>query len=307
MDLIFTKLFWDMGTGSFEVLFKDLVQMEPRSLTLTREVLKEREHLEATVKGLQPQIKNKLAQIDTLKQERRELKKHEGDINSNKEFTYTVTEQRQILVPLKPGEIITTCMSCHATCHYPCKIPNKDDKKECAVMDANGKCTVCPGQCSWNVHDNTAYYYDIEEVKVEKTHDAQKATYEAAIEGKSVMQSIIDKREKELNALNIIVNGMINEVRLTLRRLNEIALKPNPLTQVEYVDILIQTERQDAKTGFQERIAALYEIREKAKLISEEALEEHSRGGGTLKSTAGGLGGLFGVYDWRSIWKNLFT
>ena len=288
-NIEFNKQFWVMGAKGFERFFRDLLPMEPRSLFLTREVLKEREHLEATVKGLQPQIKLRLGQIDTLQQERKVLEDHEVEINKNKDFKYTVTQQQEILVLLKPGEIVTHCNSCHKTCHYPCALPNKDQKKYCSAMDNNGNCTVCIGRCCWQLHDNTNYRHDIEVVTVEKIYDHQKGLYEAALAKKSVMQCLIDTKEKQLRDLNEVVYGMIDEMRTTLQRLKEIALKPNPLTQVQYIDLLIETEKQEAKPGFQERIKALNDIRERAELMSDESIDKNRKQ----------------IFDWRKILKML--
>ena len=241
-DSTFNMQFWAMGEKSFSLFFKELVAMEARSLNLTREVLKERERLEAVVRGLQPQIINGLAKIDVLKQECEVLESHEGEINDNKNFRYKVIEQKQIQVPLKPGELITNCQHCHTTCHFPCGIANDADKRGCAAMNASGNCTVCPKQCSWQLHHNTPYRYDIVEEEVEKTYENLKAKYENAVKGKTRVESMIASMESEMQQLNDIVYGMIEEAHTSLDRLKQIALKPNPMTEVEYIDLLIESE-----------------------------------------------------------------
>ena len=40
---------------------------------------------------------------------------------------------------------------------------------------------------------------------------------------------------------------MSREAKEIMQRLDEIALKPNPLSEVEYIDLLIESERQEAK------------------------------------------------------------
>ena len=49
-----------MGTKGFVTLFNELVAMEPRSLHLTREVLKQRDRLEASVRGVNHTFKKDL-------------------------------------------------------------------------------------------------------------------------------------------------------------------------------------------------------------------------------------------------------
>ena len=52
----FDKFFWNMGFTSFKNFFQTFQTTKPVSLTLTKEVLKERQHLEAAIQGIQPQI-----------------------------------------------------------------------------------------------------------------------------------------------------------------------------------------------------------------------------------------------------------
>ena len=48
--------------------------------------------------------------------------------------------------------------------------------------------------------------------------------------------------------------------------MRQIALKPNPLTRVDYLDLLIESEKQDAKCGWQDRVKKLEEFRRDAEL-----------------------------------------
>ena len=52
----FEKLFWDFGNYSFKKFFKKFQETKPVSLTLTKEVLTERQRLETALQGIQPQI-----------------------------------------------------------------------------------------------------------------------------------------------------------------------------------------------------------------------------------------------------------
>lgn len=227
-----------------------------------------------------PLIQKGLARIDKLKQEQETLKRYNDEIKRNENFKYTVIELRQIQVPLKPGEAVTNCLLCHTTCHFPCTcgIASDADKRRCAVMDASGNCNVCPQKCSWQSHISTPYHYKIEEVKVEKTYDALKAKYESALQRKSVVETVITGIEKEMQQLNDDVYNMIEEARLCLLRLQEIALKPNPTTEVECIDLLIKSEKQEETPGFMERVKALEEVRKQAVLLSKVAKIDTKRG-----------------------------
>ncbi len=53
-----------------------------------------------------------------------------------------------------------------------------------------------------------------------------------------------------------------------MERLQEIALKPNPLSTPDYIDLMIESKKQEAKPGFQDRIQSLMDVRKKAEIIS---------------------------------------
>ena len=97
----FDRMFWEMGTKSFDEFFQQFSNAQAQSLQLSREVIQEREILEVIIQGLQPQIQFGLSKIDELRQEREMLKIYEVDILTNKDFTYRieVTKQRKIDIP----------------------------------------------------------------------------------------------------------------------------------------------------------------------------------------------------------------
>ena len=66
---------------------------------------------------------------------------------------------------------------------------------------------------------------------------------------------------------------IVRKVKENINRLGEIALRPNPLTTTNYVDMLIETEKQTAKEGFEKRIKHLEEIRQQAVLIEQISTE----------------------------------
>lgn len=267
-DLSFEKMFWEMGLASFAKFFTQLRLMEPRSLSLTKEVLEEREQLEAIVESLQPQIKGILSKIDTLKQEQRIMEQHEADIKGNKNFFYTVTEPRIIHHDLTgKGIHVTNCLKCNFTCHKRCKIPKDEDKRHCVAME-DGYCKMCPQKCFWEEHRNTPQWFEIKEVTVKKTYEELKKRYEDAMTGKATKEKIVSMIRSEIIDRYREVFRMIRIAKKILQRLDEIALRPNPLSEVEYIDMLIQAEQQQHEEGFMGRIECLRTVRQQAELLS---------------------------------------
>ena len=58
------------------------------------------------------------------------------------------------------------------------------------------------------------------------------------------------------------------KVQQSLRRLDEIALKPNPLTRTEYLELLIESEKNEAKPGWKKRVEYYEEAKRQAEILS---------------------------------------
>ncbi len=91
-DSQFNSMFWDMGYASFGSFFDHFSRAEPRSLDLTREVLKEREQLETLIPGLQEQVRVGLTQFDAIQQDEKALKAAKVEERRNREFQIEITE-----------------------------------------------------------------------------------------------------------------------------------------------------------------------------------------------------------------------
>ena len=263
----FDKLFWKMGIKSFQVALNKLQVVEPKSLQLTREVLKEREHLEVIMQGLREKIQIALGKISELQQEQEEMKRHEAAIKDNKNFTYTVNVVKMEKIKLDPGTYVTNCLNCNVTCHYPCGISRDQDKRGCAAMAPNGNCVKCQRNCIWSDHVHHAYRIEMKMVPEKRTYENLKLRYHEAKSGMSASENIVKKMEKELCVLHHAVRGMVKEAQKVINRLKEIALKPDPLSEVDYIDILIEAEKHEGAPGWQQRMKCLQKVRQDAQLL----------------------------------------
>ncbi|XP_043910027.1 uncharacterized protein LOC122787397 [Protopterus annectens] len=274
-DENFDSMFWRMGMSSMKNFFSSLNRLESCSLLLTKEVLKERKQLEAAVEGLQPQIQAGLVKVEELRKTQQILEQHEAEIEAHKDFEFEV----EIIVPrqkdiTKTGNYITNCQKCHFTCHYPCRIPNDDGKSECNAMDHSGKCKVCPGKCIWNVHFNQKYGWEYVSQTEKRTAQEIKAKYEKANGGKLSAQQLFQNLEDEFLEVQDKVLELIEKSSACIKRLEEIALKLNPLSTPEYIDLLIATEKEERKPGFMTRIESLNQVKEQAVLMTKVANKE---------------------------------
>ncbi|KAG7217351.1 hypothetical protein INR49_021628, partial [Caranx melampygus] len=198
----FDHMFWKMGKVSMKTFFTHLSNMEPQSLTLTKEVLQERQQLEATIEGLQPIIRKGLSNMEEINMTKAALKNHETHMEENKDFEYETVDESIIKIDLQPRTYVTNCLTCNSTCHFPCGIPKDEDKRG----------------------------IDTQRVTVKKTYQELKKKYEEALGEKMNKEKIMRQLEVEYEQVQKKVIEMMGTSIKCLKRLKEIALCPDPLS-----------------------------------------------------------------------------
>ena len=270
----FDAMFWKMGFISFKKFFNAFVKKETVSLCLTKEVLRERKQLEVTVQELQKQINAGVSKLGELRQEEIVLQQREAEIATNKDFTYKVKVTKQRKVMLDRGVYVTNCLQCNYTCHPRCAFADDRDKYKCSAMDNGGeisaKCRICPGNCGWKQHVNNQYYFELYDDFETRTSKDLQTRFHSALEGKNKVQAMMKNMDNFLKRVEACVMGMVKDVQRSMEHLDKIALRPNPLTQTEHLELLIQSEKQQAKPGHQQRIQ-FYEHAKQQALIMKEA------------------------------------
>ncbi len=263
----FDAMFWEMGMMSFQGFFNDFGKAEHRSLQLTREVLEEREQLENVLKQLQPQIHTGLTKMDELQRVVVMLERNKSLIEQNKDFVFRVQVTKQRKINTTPGLYTTNCLNCNFTCHDNCIYANDSDKKSCCAMNPDGDCGICPGKCIWSKHVNNPYIFELYTEEEVRTSGELKDRYDTAVEGESRAETMIGNIKHDVTTLEFIVLDLVNAARKRLMRLDEIALKPNPLSEVDYVDLLIKSEEQQGKRGWSDRVSSYKILRKRASLM----------------------------------------
>lgn len=88
---------------------------------------------------------------------------------------------------------------------------------------------------------------------------------ELAISSKSQTECTIKQPTEDIKRVETEVNTMKNQIQQILCRLDEIALKPSPLMQWQYLERLIETEKREANPGWMQRV----QYYEEAKRLAE--------------------------------------
>ena len=235
------------------------------------EVLKEQKLLEATVKAIRQQIIAGCAKSNELRQEEIVLQQREAEIATNKDFTYTVHIEKQKKIDLPTGQYVTNCLTCNFTCHDNCSYADDKDKYLCLAMDdggqSNAHCTECPNKCFWQQHVNNPYRFELYMDTEERTSEELHEKYKTALQGKHKAENMVQQIDYSLQTVENGIIFKVEELQRVLQRLDKIALKQSPLTEVQHLNLLIENEKQQAKPGFQQRIQFYEHAKKEAEIL----------------------------------------
>ena len=107
---------------------------------------------------------------------------------------------------------------------------------------------------------NGAYRYET----VEKEYDEIRERFNAAVVGQSRVEPVIKQVEEHFNNINRIVLNFVAEIQRGLKKLSNIALRKDPLQQVDYLHLLIESEKSQERPGWQDRVKSLQKARDEA-------------------------------------------
>lgn len=264
-DISLSQMFWETGTKSFEKFFEHINSLETKSLRQTKDVLKQREELKSIVNCIQPHITAGLSQLLELRKEKTILEKYKSEIKENENFQYTAMENVQKKVGVQPGCHVTNCSICNVTCHGNCHVSDDDKKRACCVMDEKtGLCKVCPLMCSWDKHKSSEYHITYVTFPVTVTYAERKKKFEAAQDKKLTLEQYIEELNDNTRALYEQIKTMMTEMKKCLSDLNEKALQNNPMSEVDYIDLLIETEIRENQPGALMRIKMLKNMKKRS-------------------------------------------
>ena len=251
--------------------FKKKLQSLPRkSLMLSRKVLDERKFLEDKVTILTQKLRVGLNKIEEIKGIIKMVCDLKGDLNDSKNFTKIIKVPSVKKIAKEPNYYATTCLICTKTCHSTCCIADDDKKKGCAAMNNNGYCEYCPGKCRWDSHKNRDYILeDVMEDKTVTLEELKKRYYDSKNE-LSVKKQLFQGAKEELVNLNLECLDTQEKITNSINILHKIALNKSVFESAEeHIDLLIEVEMSEHKTGWQERIRGLNVLKNEKRMLRE--------------------------------------
>ena len=261
--------FWNLGRTNFWNFFARLNLVEPKSLRLTKKVLLERAELEDALTNIQDSIMLGINELEKLNKEKEVLKKYEQDMDSKKDIEYQVNEQFTEIADVPDGFTAVNCKTCNVTClktRYPWKDSNLED---CWLFrDVSGKaaskgCHKCPSECKWNSHKCEEKYYVIKIRKITKTVGELQESYKDVEGRKMTAEQIIKEWQDRIAEVGDETVRLVEKARRCIERLYKIALKPDPPSTDEYIDLMIEAEKAKPGDELAKRIQALMQLKER--------------------------------------------
>lgn len=257
---------WKMGMKSIQkFLLHFLPGLASKDLSLTKKVLSERHTLEVVLDGLVQKIEEVMFKQHELKETERNLNQHKTDIESNKYFKFEVTETVKKKIDSE-SECSTNCRECSSTCHRDCIVYFDSLVYFCEVFNVKGTCRVC-GHKSSTHFSEMSYWKTVVDKKM-KSYVEVKEKYEKEEKMALTPAKVLIKLKDDIKKAEEEALKLIQKVAKILKRLQEIALKPNPMSAVDYIQLLIEKEKREGKSGFMERIKMLEEAVKKFGILS---------------------------------------
>ncbi|XP_016117992.1 uncharacterized protein [Sinocyclocheilus grahami] len=259
------EIVWTSTFKQMKAFFKALGTTESKDLTLTKNVLTERECLEKVMADLSSQITAGLSTLSVIKTFKQCLENESEILKHNKDFEKEVDVMKANRIPVECFTL--NCNTCIFTCHSNCFLPAEDPVSTCAVMNDAGYCVVCPQACHHTAHVREKVMWTYEIKKEKKTIEELKENFMKA-QGKFMdTKQTLDALEEEFSVFEDKLKQMIKMSSDCLRQLDKIALKPKSFSTAEYLEILIKTEKAEKHPGFEDRIVGLEKIKKETLLL----------------------------------------
>ena len=244
---------------------------------LFQAVLNERSELEDALNSIEENVMIGVVELEKLKKEQEVLKHYQDDIDKNKDYTYDVTEQYVELEELDKEYTEINCKTCNVTC-LKTKYPwNDATLKECWLFrdragygDPKG-CNKCPAECEYNNHHCQSTWYAIKFRQVTRTVEELKRNYEEAQGKKMTAEQIIEECAERIEEVKEETRNFVRKAKMCMERLDQIALKPEPLSTDDYIELMIEAEKRKSGAELEKRIGTLVALKKERNLQSKRA------------------------------------
>ena len=262
------EMFYDLGTKQFEIIFEELSKVQSKSIKLSLETLNERENITTWLFDIGQKVKLAMNCINESHKTYKYLQANKDKADANKDFKIPDTVVERQNEPVPNGKYTTYCVICVHTCHKNCSIPDDNQKMRCSAM-RDGRCKICKNKCKWDEHKNHPYIIKYVTKTVYRTKKEMAEKYNMAKAESAKCEDIMKELMEDINDTEQDIIYDVREMRKSVNRLREIALNKKVLTDDEYFDTLIASEKEERKQGWEDRVKQLESMKKDNKLLKD--------------------------------------
>lgn len=263
-----SKFFWKLGISNVKRFFDIILEKNllPLSLTMSKQVMENREWLFANVQSSKDRINQAFRLLENSNKLLEAIKQNEKQLNENGKFTYECEEERTRDIPLPNA--YQYCGNCGCLCCQICVWPAGKELSQCSYFNGGRGCPKCPGNCKREAHLRADKIKEKYTVKVTKVYEAKKNLFEQSQKGLSASEAALDQEIDKMSKLGKSILKDMESIKNSLMELDKIALKPRIFTNEEYFKQMIEYEETEKNPGYENRVKGLKMMQEHAKQIN---------------------------------------
>lgn len=264
-DQSLSQFYWNMGLRTCEQFFEYLKKMKPTDLRLTNDLLEIRSLHNDLSLFIQKRVIEYATSVCLLEEQMQQFQHINRENSFNNDFE--VKENKDVIHKEDingKGIHTTTCLNCNITCHENCPYAIDSLKYKCIVMDNSGNCKLCPGKCSWQSHSNVPYIIKRISKSVHITNQEMKSRYRITNENKRLLLLKIKQTITDQTSLENFISDKITLLKTNNAKIKEIGLRPQTFSSVEYIQMIIESEKSEKRRGFNHRIEKLQQYMKRA-------------------------------------------
>ncbi|KAA0703615.1 hypothetical protein E1301_Tti015539 [Triplophysa tibetana] len=240
---------WDDSMDGVKQFLQSLNKMNRRHLELTSDVLAKRVQFEAFICNIQLQLQEKELKKSEKLQIQEVLRKNKEKIAQSKRFTLEVKTSVKVKVPIESkswkSRKATICTVCEENCHeFDCWWASSP--RRCQIMEQD-HCTVCSGKCHHSKHVKEDKKYILSTSSMTIEFDDFRKRFEKAQEQTKRYLVIMDHLDKDLKAIEDQKEVFLFNAYTTIKRLSQIALKPDSAFTLQHLDFFIPRLKEAGK------------------------------------------------------------
>jgi hypothetical protein len=138
------------------------------------------------------------------------------------------------------------------------------------LLSTNRTCKVCPRKCPSSDHVNEYERWTYALTEEKKTVFEMRKQYEDAKGQQVTAEKTLTRLKEEMEKLKSKILQAMEDIAKCSNKLKSKALRSNPLTTVEYIQLKIQNEEKEKKRGYEKRIEILQDV---LKIANEQATD----------------------------------